>query len=79
MTWAEMFPDGRQIFYEGDKPKAFAKEIKQRVRALTRVRTIQAGTKNADIRRVSRRTWSDLRRRRISNGVVSLTPGEQVI
>lgn len=28
--WSELFPTGRQIFYEGNKPKAFAKEIKQR-------------------------------------------------
>jgi hypothetical protein len=30
MTWKELFPDGRFIFYEGDDPDAFAKEIKAR-------------------------------------------------
>ena len=27
-NWSEMFPDGRTIFYEGNNPKAFVKEIK---------------------------------------------------
>lgn len=30
MKWGEMFPDGRIIFYEGDDPKGFCKEIKER-------------------------------------------------
>jgi hypothetical protein len=29
-TWAEMFPEGREIFYEGDNPNAFANEIKEK-------------------------------------------------
>ena len=27
-TWAELFPDGRTIFYEGDDPEAFRKLVK---------------------------------------------------
>jgi hypothetical protein len=27
-SWAELFPEGRQIYYEGDDPQAFADEIK---------------------------------------------------
>lgn len=26
-TWADLFPDGRDIFYEGDDPDEFAAEI----------------------------------------------------
>lgn len=26
-TWAELFPNGREIFYEGDDPDGFAVEI----------------------------------------------------
>jgi hypothetical protein len=26
-TWAELFPDGREIFYEGDSPDEFASHI----------------------------------------------------
>ncbi|WP_045740888.1 hypothetical protein [Actinoplanes rectilineatus] len=26
-TWAELFPSGRDIFYEGDRPDEFAAEI----------------------------------------------------
>lgn len=26
-TWAELFPNGRDIFYEGDDPDGFAEEI----------------------------------------------------
>ena len=29
-TWQEMFPDGRHVFYEGNKPKEFAKEMKEK-------------------------------------------------
>jgi hypothetical protein len=29
-TWSKMFPNGREIFYEGEKPEAFAKEIKRK-------------------------------------------------
>jgi hypothetical protein len=29
-TWSELFPDGRQIFYEGENPKAFVKEMKRK-------------------------------------------------
>ncbi|MEU7902189.1 hypothetical protein [Actinoplanes sp. NPDC049118] len=28
--WADLFPDGRQIYYEGDDPDEFRKEIKAR-------------------------------------------------
>jgi hypothetical protein len=30
MTWSELFPDGRKIFYEGNEPEAFTEEIKQK-------------------------------------------------
>lgn len=30
LSWAEMFPEGRFIFYEGDDPVGFRKEIKAR-------------------------------------------------
>lgn len=30
MTWSELFPEGRHIFYEGDDPKAFAKEMQEK-------------------------------------------------
>jgi hypothetical protein len=26
-TWSELFPNGRHIFYEGDEPLQFAREI----------------------------------------------------
>lgn len=26
--WSELFPDGRYIFYEGDDPESFVKEMK---------------------------------------------------
>jgi hypothetical protein len=29
-SWAELFPAGRRIFYEGDDPRTFADEIKTR-------------------------------------------------
>ena len=28
--WSELFPEGRHIFYEGDDPKGFAKEMKEK-------------------------------------------------
>ncbi len=28
MSWAEMFPDGRGICYEGDDPEGFAAQVK---------------------------------------------------
>lgn len=28
--WSQLFPDGRYIFYEGDDPKGFVKEIKEK-------------------------------------------------
>ena len=28
--WSELFPRGRFIFYEGDNPEAFVKEIKRK-------------------------------------------------
>ena len=30
MSWKELFPEGRIIFYEGDDPEGFVKEIKER-------------------------------------------------
>ena len=30
MTWRELFREGRFIFYEGDDPEGFAKEINER-------------------------------------------------
>ncbi len=30
MSWSELFPEGRHIFYEGNNPKAFAKEMKEK-------------------------------------------------
>lgn len=30
MSWGEMFPEGRHIFYEGDDPEGFVTEIKAR-------------------------------------------------
>ncbi|WP_250029750.1 hypothetical protein [Paractinoplanes maris] len=30
VTWAELFPNGRDIFYEGDSPDDFAAEIAAR-------------------------------------------------
>jgi hypothetical protein len=30
MSWAELFPNGRVIFYEGDDPEGFVAEIKKR-------------------------------------------------
>jgi hypothetical protein len=29
-TWAERFPEGRHIFYEGDDPEGFRAEIRER-------------------------------------------------
>lgn len=29
LTWREMFPEGREVFYEGKNPGAFALEIKR--------------------------------------------------
>ena len=29
-TWQEMFPDGRVLFYEGDDPDGFVKEMKEK-------------------------------------------------
>ena len=29
-NWSELFPNGRHIFYEGDDPKGFIKEIQTR-------------------------------------------------
>lgn len=28
--WSEMFPGGRHIYYEGDNPRGFVKEIKEK-------------------------------------------------
>jgi hypothetical protein len=28
MSWTELFPDGREIFYEGDDPKGLVKKLK---------------------------------------------------
>jgi hypothetical protein len=30
-SWAELFPAGRRIFYEGDDPRTFADEIKNQI------------------------------------------------
>ena len=30
LKWSEMFPNGRWIFYEGDDPKGFVREIKEK-------------------------------------------------
>ena len=30
VPWNALFPEGRHIFYEGNDPKGFAKEIKKR-------------------------------------------------
>lgn len=30
MTWAELFPYGRDVYYEGKDPKGFAKEMKEK-------------------------------------------------
>lgn len=27
-TWSELFPEGRRVYYEGNKPVAFVKEMK---------------------------------------------------
>lgn len=28
-TWRELFPEGRVIYYEGDEPEEFAREIER--------------------------------------------------
>jgi hypothetical protein len=30
LKWSEMFPDGRYLFYEGDNPEGFAKEMRNK-------------------------------------------------
>jgi hypothetical protein len=30
MKWSELYPEGRDIFYEGDNPKEFVEEMKAR-------------------------------------------------
>lgn len=29
-SWSEMFPNGRDVFYDGDNPKEFVKEMKEK-------------------------------------------------
>lgn len=29
-TWQEMFPNGRYVYYEGDNPNVFAKEMQEK-------------------------------------------------
>lgn len=29
-SWVEMFPNGRDLYYEGDDPEAFAKEMQEK-------------------------------------------------